>query len=37
MPNYGLLTEMANGIREGMLAYQTASQIKRQKIGRAHV
>ena len=30
MPNYGLLTEMANGIREGMLAYQTASQIKRQ-------
>jgi len=30
MPNYGLLTEMANGIKEGMLAYQTASQIKRQ-------
>jgi len=30
MPNYGLMNEMVNGIREGMLAFQTARQIKRQ-------
>jgi hypothetical protein len=30
MPNYGLMTEMANGIKEGMLAFQTQKQIQRQ-------
>jgi hypothetical protein len=30
MPNYGLLTGIADGIKQGMISYQTAKQIQRQ-------
>lgn len=30
MQNYGLLTDMANGIKEGLIAYQTTANMKRQ-------
>ena len=30
-PNYGLMSTMANGIKEGMLSYQTQQQIQRQQ------
>lgn len=29
--NYGMLTNISNGIREGLMGYQTAKQIKRQE------